>query len=66
MPTNAWKVGEQVIDQRGIWLKPGLPPGTYGLYLGVYDSATGQRLTIQSPSGRIAGDRFWLGDLTIQ
>ena len=65
-PTNTWKAGEQVIDQRGVWLKPGLPAGTYGLYLGVYDSATGERLPVQSPSGRVVGDRFWLGDVTVK
>jgi 4-amino-4-deoxy-L-arabinose transferase-like glycosyltransferase len=65
-PTNTWKAGEQVIDQRGVWLKPGLLAGTYGLYLGVYDSATGERLPVQSPSGRVVGDRFWLGDVTVK
>ena len=65
-PTNTWKAGEQVIDQRGVWLKPGLPSGTYGLYVGVYDSATGERLPVQSPSGRVVGDRFWLGDVTVK
>jgi uncharacterized membrane protein len=65
-PTDTWKAGEQVIDQRGVWLKPGLPPGTYGLYVGVYDSATGERLSVQSPSGRVVGDRLWLGDVTVR
>ena len=65
-PTDTWKVGELVIDQRGVWLKPGLPAGTYGLYVGVYDSATGERLPVQSPSGRVVGDRLWLGDVTVK
>ena len=65
-PTDTWKAGEQVVDQRGVWLKPGLAPGSYGLYVGVYDSATGKRLPVQSQSGRVVGDRLWLGDVTVR
>jgi mannosyltransferase len=65
-PTDTWQAGEQVIDQRGVWLKPGMPAGTFGLYVGVYDSATGERLPIQSQSGRVVGDRLWLGDFIVR
>jgi 4-amino-4-deoxy-L-arabinose transferase-like glycosyltransferase len=65
-PTSAWQVGERVVDSRGVWIKPGVPAGTYGLYLGVYDGASGERLPIQSQPGRVVGDRLWLGDVTIK
>jgi hypothetical protein len=64
-PTDAWNPGEAVDDLRAVWVKPGTPPGAYGLYVGLYDSATGQRLPVSAPDGRARGDRLWLGDVTL-
>ncbi|MCL5998590.1 MAG: glycosyltransferase family 39 protein [Chloroflexi bacterium] len=63
-PTTTWQAGEEIVDQRAIWIKPGTPAGTYGLYIGVYDSATGQRLAITGSTG--AGDRLLLGTILIR
>ena len=64
-PTNGWQPDVPVVDQRGVWLKPGTVPGHYGMYLGVYDRTTGKRLSVQAPTGRAVGDQLWLGDVTI-
>jgi hypothetical protein len=65
-PTDGWTPGQPVIDQRGVWLKPGTPPGRYGIYVGAYDAATGQRLPVQAASALfVADDRLWLGDITV-
>jgi uncharacterized membrane protein len=64
-PTDAWSPGERIIDRRGVWLKPGTPPGTYGIFVGLYDPATGQRVPI-TRDGRAAGDRLQIGAVTIR
>lgn len=38
----------------GLALPPDLAPGTYQLRIGVYDAATGERLSVQLPDGRSA------------
>lgn len=65
-PTSTWAAGETVDDLRAVWIKPGAPPGKYGLYVGLYDPATGQRLPVKTPDGRTNADRLWLGDITIE
>jgi len=37
-PTTGWAAGERVIDNHGVLLPPGLPPGSYTLRLGLYDA----------------------------
>ena len=62
-PTDTWNAGEDVTDQRAVWLKPGIAPGRYGVYIGIVDAATGQRLPITS--GHNGGNRLWLGDIVV-
>ncbi|MGQ9903444.1 MAG: glycosyltransferase family 39 protein, partial [Anaerolineae bacterium] len=38
-PTDTWQPDETIVDRRAVWLKPGTPPGCYGIFLGLYDSA---------------------------
>lgn len=64
-PTDTWAPGERVVDRRGAWIPPGTPPGTYGVYVGLYDPATGARLPI-SRDGNVAGDRLQIGAVTIR
>ncbi len=45
-PTTAWPVGEPVRDAHGLFIEPGTPPGQHRLIVGLYDSATGQRLPL--------------------
>jgi mannosyltransferase len=66
-PTDMWNAGEDVVDQRAVWIKPDAPPGTYGLYVGMYDGASGQRLqAIHNPGGQLLGDRLWLGNVVVK
>jgi uncharacterized membrane protein len=64
-PTATWKAGEEIEDRRAVWIKRGTPPGTYGLYIGMVDSNTGQRLPITGFDSTAPGDRLWLGDITV-
>ncbi len=40
---------------------PGTPAGRYGVYVGVYDPATGARVPVASPTGCDTADRLCLG-----
>jgi hypothetical protein len=44
-PTTTWRPGQRITDPHGILLPADLPPGRYTLIVGLYDPATGQRLT---------------------
>jgi hypothetical protein len=63
-PTNGWPVNESITDRRGVWIRPGLPGGTYGAYVGMYDAQTGERLPILK-EGQPTGDRLKIGEITI-
>jgi hypothetical protein len=51
IPGPNWPVNEPVADAHGIFIEPGTPPGQYRLIVGLYNSATGQRLPVEE-SGR--------------
>lgn len=58
-PTNAWPPGAEILDERGAWLRADAPAGRWGVFVGLYDAATGERLgervrigVIDSPRGR--------------
>jgi hypothetical protein len=63
-PANQWPVNENITDRRGVWIKPGTAAGTYGVYVGLYDAGTDQRLPILK-DGQPAGDRLKIGEITI-
>jgi hypothetical protein len=37
-PTTTWQPDEVIVDNHGILLPPGMPPGDYALRLGLYDA----------------------------
>lgn len=45
-PTVDWQPTAANIDQYGLVVEPGTPPGDYRLIVGLYNSATGERLPI--------------------
>ena len=44
-PTTGWLPGEVVLDERVLYVPADAPPGEYVLRCGLYDLATGERLT---------------------
>ena len=54
-PTTLWWPGEMVKDRIPIYLE-GVPPGTYGIAIGVYDPSTGERLTVVDSQGQSTDD----------
>lgn len=65
-PTDTWQPDEVIVDRRAVWLKPGTPPGRYGVYLGLYDSATGQRLPATPADGAAHSDRLLIGEIEVR
>jgi 4-amino-4-deoxy-L-arabinose transferase-like glycosyltransferase len=53
-PTDSWNVGEEILDRRGVWLKPGTPRGKFGVFVGLYDGATGERFGQRIKIGEVA------------
>jgi 4-amino-4-deoxy-L-arabinose transferase-like glycosyltransferase len=51
-PTTAWETGQVVIDRYDLTLGEGAPRGQYRLLVGMYDLATGVRLTAMDEDGR--------------
>ena len=47
-PTNSWAPGEVIADRHAVLITPGTMPGDYRITLGLYDGASGERLSIQS------------------
>ncbi len=45
-PTSAWSNGETIDDLYFLTLPPGLAPGRYPVWIGLYDPATGERLPV--------------------
>lgn len=60
-PMPGWQPGSQVEDRRSLMLPPDLPPGTYSLYVGLYDPLSGARLPLANSSG----DALLLETLTL-
>jgi uncharacterized membrane protein len=65
MPTNAWRAGQPVTDRRGVWINAGETGDALGVFVGIYDPDTGQRLPI-TVNGQPAGDRLQIGTITIK
>jgi hypothetical protein len=63
-PTDGWPANENITDRRGVWIRPGLPGGMHGVYVGLYDAETGERLPILK-EGQPMGNRLKIGEITI-
>lgn len=62
--TRRLRRGNEIAQLHTIWLPPELPPGQYGLQLGVYDSETGLRFSV--PTGdQQTTDRLLLNSITV-
>ena len=55
LPTSFWWPGEVISDVITISLVD-VPAGEYGLAVGVYDAATGERLVVVDGAGQVVAD----------
>lgn len=65
MSTAGWVEGETIVDNHGILIPPGAPPGEYQLVLGMYEPETQERVPVIS-GGEVAGDDLLLTRITIE
>jgi mannosyltransferase len=52
-PTDTWKPAEIVLDNHGLLIPPGTPPGTYRRIVGLYDPVTLERLQLLDGSDHV-------------
>ena len=62
-PMTQWEPGELMADEHLLPLPADTPLGTYQLWVGMYDPATGERLTRADAPGQ---DRLPIGTVTVQ
>ena len=62
-PMTRWEPGELIADEHLLPLPTDVQPGTYQLWVGMYDPATGERVTTVDPLGQ---DRVLIGTVTVQ
>ncbi len=55
-PTTQWLPGEQIFDSYQIPVQENAPPGEYRLFVGMYNSATGERLPVLDEAGNPIAD----------
>lgn len=55
-PTTRWQPGETVRDEHLLPLDAALPRGDYSLWVGWYDSQTGERVTLRDATGAVLPD----------
>jgi len=65
-PGTSWEPGAFVTDRRGLLLPEKLAAGEYHLIAGLYDSATGQRLSVTDLSATPLGDFVRLGTVRVE
>jgi len=53
-PTTTWQPGETVLDNHGLLIPPGTPPGSYRCIIGMYDAETLERLKLPDGSDFIS------------
>ncbi len=58
LPSSAWQKGMTIQDNHGIWIPSNTPSGRYSIELGIYDTTTGQHLSL--------GDKDFLSLFTIE
>jgi 4-amino-4-deoxy-L-arabinose transferase-like glycosyltransferase len=64
-PMTDWQRDEIVEDHIRIEVPANLPPGVYHVFVGMYDSSTGERLPLLRDGQRLKGDTMGLTDVTI-
>ncbi len=58
--TVSWRAEEVLRDERALFVPAELPPGTYTLWVGLYDPETGARLAVSGANADVANGRVRL------
>jgi hypothetical protein len=62
-PTSLWAPGETIVDQRDLPIPADLPPGEYGVNVGLYWDEG--RLPLLDETGVVVGDHVWVTTVEI-
>lgn len=66
LPTSAWAPGQMIVDPYALPVAPNAPRGLYKIEAGLYDAATGARLSVFDPNGQDVGDAVVVGQIEIK
>ncbi|MFQ5341223.1 MAG: hypothetical protein ACE5F6_06705, partial [Anaerolineae bacterium] len=61
IPTTQWPADTVIVDRHPLALDPSAPAGEYQIELGLYDTATGERLPVAGDGADTEGRRILLG-----
>ena len=61
IPTTQWPAETVIVDRHPLTLDPGAPAGEYQIEIGLYDTATGERLPVAGDGADEADRRILLG-----
>ncbi|MEZ4767826.1 MAG: hypothetical protein R2844_05300 [Caldilineales bacterium] len=64
-PTSRWEAGEVIADEQRLHLDENIPPGVYGLVLGLYRPDPLQNLAVRGAPQVLPGDRILLTQIEI-
>jgi len=64
-PMTTWRPGEHIRDNHGLALPPDLPPGTYEVWVKVYDWRTGTPLPVTGSDSILDGQAARLTTIVV-
>jgi hypothetical protein len=59
-PTGGWVPGEIIEDHYEVPMMRDAPPWKYDIFVGMYNTVTGERLPMMSPKAPVSDNRVWL------
>ena len=65
-PTGGWVPGEIIEDYYEIPMVEDAPPWKYDIFVGMYDSFTGERLSLSSLNAPVSDNRVWLSRVQVE
>lgn len=60
LPTSGWLPGEIIEDHYEVPMEKDAPPWKYDIFVGMYNTQTGQRLPVESLYAPLSDNRVWL------
>ena len=63
-PTSSWVGGDWIRDPKQVLITA--PPGSYRVWIGLWDAEEGSRLGMYDQADQLAGDRVEAGRITIK
>lgn len=65
-PTRGWRAGEVLTDSYTLRLPRDIPPGTYGVWAGLFELESGRRPPVSVDGETVADGRLFLQSITVE